>query len=442
MLLDEIRGKRIAIFGIGKNFLKKKEFVFEQLNPVICVDNNKELWGKEVCSQIKCDSPDKLNESNIDVVIITPENGYIIKEICTQLKSGFITYTLNQVWDEYEIKRQDGVVFGSDSNKIKHFSCEMGGCVCNIACSYCYVDFLDPKIKYNVEFYHSVAFIVKALSRKRLGGKAYFNMCGEGETLLKPGFIALVRGLLEEGHYVGIITNGTITKKLEELLCFPKELLERLLIQFSCHYLELKRQSKVEVYFNNVNLVRNSGISVCTTIPGADEYIPYKDEIKQICLEKTGFLPVVSSIRKEAKAGEAFPLGSKLQWEEYCALWEDFKSRSIEMRKGTFGRFEQICYAGMSSGWINFETGELRSCCPGKYMDNIYDDITKKISFYESPHFCEEGYCSNNGLFLSGRKNGEIKLPTWYEMFSCTDVHGNSTFNSQIREATNYCCDY
>lgn len=134
------------------------------------------------------------------------------------------------------------------------------------------MDFLDPKLKYNSRFPHSISYMVKALSNDRLGGKAFFNICGEGETLLKPGFIELVRGLLSEGHYVGIITNGTVTRKLEELLQFPKDMAERILVQFFLHYLELKQQNLLNTYFDNVNMVRNGGVSVAITIPGADDF--------------------------------------------------------------------------------------------------------------------------------------------------------------------------
>lgn len=439
--VNKFKNKRIALWGVGVNLSEKTDFVMKYICPQICIDSNEELWGKEIIPGVICKSPTELNE-NVDIVVITPMHGSIINAIRTMLDVRFEVYTLNQIFDEIEIDRQETSDFGEESDRIKHFSCEIGSCACNINCSYCYVDFQDPKLKYNMHFSHSVSFIMKALSRKRLGGRAFFNICGEGETLLKHGFIELVHGLLEEGHYVGIITNGTVTPKLKELLAFPEDMKERMLIQFSCHYLELKRQNMIDVYFDNVNLVRNGGVSVCTTMPGSDEYLPYKDEIKKIALDKTGFLPVISPIRAESKQGQGFPHGSKLPWNEYMDIWDDFGSRSIEIRNETLGKFTGQCYAGINSGWINMETGELRSCIPGEHVDNIYTDISSKIRFWEQPHSCGEGYCSHNGMFLSGRENQSVTLPTWYEMFSRIDVDGNPTFIGKMKEATDYCCEY
>lgn len=78
---------------------------------------------------------------------------------------------------------------------------------------------------------------------------------------------------------------------------------------------------------------------------------------------------MVSAIRTTVKPDAGFPLGSRLSREEYRTTWNDFSSRSIEMRSGTLDKITEKCYAGMNSGWINLETGELRSCCPGEKMD-------------------------------------------------------------------------
>lgn len=434
-------GKRVAIWGMGKNAKNKSSFIKKYIEPIVCVDSNKDLWGKHF-ENIKCIAPKELVEYQIDIVVITLEDRFIINEISSMLRDTYLIYTLNQIWDDVQILAQNATDFGKESPYIKHFSCEIGSCVCNLNCSYCYVDFMDPKLKYNTHFSHSIPFIVKALSRKRLGGVAFFNMCGEGETLLKPGYMELLQGLLSEGHYVGVITNGTVDSKIEELLEFDEDEKKRLLVQCSCHYLELKRQNKLDIYFANVNRLKNSHISVCMTMPGADEYIPYIAEIKDICIQKTGLLPVISPIRTSTTYSDGFPLGSKLSWDEYCQVWEPFKSKAIEMRAKTLGKFKESCYAGINSGWINIETGEIRTCIPGEYMDNIYNDITKKISFRKECHVCKNGFCSHNNLFLSGRNIGDDMLLTWYQNFVNVDSDGNPTYSDEMRKATDYCCDY
>ena len=101
--------------------------------------------------------------------------------------------------------------------------------VCNLKCSYCYItqqnlfNIPPQRLKY------SPTQIGLALSKERLGGVCCFNICGGGETMLSPDFIDVVRAILEQGHFVMVVTNGTISKKIEELLSvFPEEFLERL----------------------------------------------------------------------------------------------------------------------------------------------------------------------------------------------------------------------
>ena len=53
----------------------------------------------------------------------------------------------------------------------------------------------------------------KALSKERLGGICLINFCGGGETLLPPEIVKYIRVLLEEGHYIMIVTNATVSKR-------------------------------------------------------------------------------------------------------------------------------------------------------------------------------------------------------------------------------------
>lgn len=124
---------------------------------------------------------------------------------------------------------------------------------CNLKCSYCYItqsnlwNLETPNIKYSPQY------IRKALSKKRLGGTCLLNMCAAGETLLTDGLIDIVKELLQEGHYIWIITNNTITKKLDEICNkIEKELRFRLSFKCSFHYLELKRLNMLEVFVNNI----------------------------------------------------------------------------------------------------------------------------------------------------------------------------------------------
>ena len=82
-----------------------------------------------------------------------------------------------------------------------------------------------------------------ALQRKTWGGVP-FNLCGGGETLLPPQMTDILYELLAQGHYLAVVTNGTVTKRFEEICDFPEEFRKRLLFKFSFHYTELRRLNK------------------------------------------------------------------------------------------------------------------------------------------------------------------------------------------------------
>ena len=88
---------------------------------------------------------------------------------------------------------------------------------CTLRCHYCYIthhrlfDSKLPKFKYSPETFR------KGLSKERLGGVCMFNLCGGGETLLPPEMPKYIRALLEEGHYVMVVTNATVDKAFNEM---------------------------------------------------------------------------------------------------------------------------------------------------------------------------------------------------------------------------------
>lgn len=429
---------RVAVWGCGNNLNKKKDFV-KLLNPVIFIDISCELYDIEILPGVICVSPDKLDDYQIDTVIITPQNTDNIKQIERIIKDRYKSFHLDELWEEREIELVNKIDFGVTDEPIKHFACALGKSACNIHCNYCYIDYRDKTDDINMKFSHSIPYMIKALSKDRLGGVAFFDMCSDGETLLKPGIIELVHGLLKEGHYVCLITNGTLTSILEKILDISIECRKRLLFHFSLHYLELKKKLLLNTYFNNVNMVKESGASVSMSLVGCDEYIPYIDEIKRIAIENVGAAPYITAVRAaESYKYNQFVLGGEKTWEEYIDIWKGFPGKSLEMRTRTIGKLCEKCYAGISSGFINLDSGYLVSCVPGIYLDNIYDDIKRKISFLKDSHECKWGYCSHNAFFMSGREIDGKKLPTWYEAYTCC----KDFISDEMKKAIDYCCNY
>ncbi|MDR1683988.1 MAG: radical SAM protein, partial [Elusimicrobiota bacterium] len=156
------------------------------------------------------------------------------------------------------------------------------GTACNLNCSYCYrkgQGVQDRSIP--AKFNYPVEHMLKALSKKRLGGPTVFIICGGGETMLPKEAVPLVKGLLKEGHVVDLITNLTLSDRVAELLDAPKEDLERLVIKASFHYLELKNLNKLDDYFNNFKKVIAAGASGSPILTISEEYRPLLDEIKE-----------------------------------------------------------------------------------------------------------------------------------------------------------------
>ena len=85
--------------------------------------------------------------------------------------------------------------------------------ICNLKCHYCYLSQTEsfdkniPKLEYDLDT------IKECLTLQRLGGPCMMNLCAVGETLMAPYIVELSKNLLENGHYVTIVTNGTIEKK-------------------------------------------------------------------------------------------------------------------------------------------------------------------------------------------------------------------------------------
>ena len=124
-------------------------------------------------------------------------------------------------------------------DKMKHFiECTIPIEACNLRCPYCYVSQHDKLGKNNYENLcitkeHDLSEFRRAFHSERWGGLCLINLCANGETLLYKDIVLVIKALLEEGHYVSIVTNGTLTTKFEEISKLPEALKKHLFIKFS-----------------------------------------------------------------------------------------------------------------------------------------------------------------------------------------------------------------
>ena len=286
---------------------------------------------------------------------------------------------------------------------------------CNLRCHYCYI---TQKRKFNnsiVKFNHSKEEIRKALSRERLGGNCMFNFCACGETLLSDELLPIIQQLLLEGHYVMIVTNGTLTNRFTEITQWSEELRNRLFIKFSYHFLEMKRLGLTEKFFSNVNLMKNNGVSFTVEVTPSDELIPYIDELKAVCMDNVGALCHITIARNELT--EDFRILTSLDREEYVKTWGQFHSEFFDFKNSIFGvKRKEFCYAGVWSYSLLLDTGDLKQCVYEKTIDNIYENIDRPLKAEAVGHKCSMAHCWNGHAYLGFGVIPEMKTPTYTVM--------------------------
>lgn len=299
---------------------------------------------------------------------------------------------------------------------VKFFECLWPITACNLRCEYCYVIQEERRWDKIEKTNYSIPQMLEALSKKRLGGTCYFSICGAGETLIPEDIVPFVYGLLKEGHYVNLTTNGTIVKRFEEFVEFPKELQERLHFSFSLHYKELKERNLLEVFKNNVKKVQNTKkISFFVQFNMYDGYLPYLQEIKNFCVDNFGAPPQLCATRN-MRTPEVELLTTKTK-DEYFSLGKEFKSKLFEMTNQQFMKKQtNFCYAGRFSYSLDLKTGILKPCYCSAINQNIFEDSVSPILDCPVGFNCESPYCMNNSHFISLGVVPSITCPSYGEL--------------------------
>lgn len=303
---------------------------------------------------------------------------------------------------------------------------------CNMKCDYCYVtqnkwwDSRMPDMSYCLEN------VNKAFHKERLGGPCMVNICAQGETLLPPQMVNIIREILDNGHYVMIVTNGTMKKRFEEMCKFPLEMRKKLFFKFSFHYLELKKQNLFEVYLNNIRMISENGISFTVEITPDDEYIPYIPEIKDWCNYNLGTLCHVTVPRDERKDG--FPLMTALSREEFVEVWKDFDSDLFNYKESIFEvKRKEFCYAGAWSIALNLVTGEYKQCYKGMILGDFYKDIDKPLHLLAVGNHCKEGHCFNGHAFLGFGLIPEVRTTSYADMRNRIGFNGAQWLRNDMK---------
>lgn len=272
--------------------------------------------------------------------------------------------------------------------------------ICNFRCSYCYLTHREEYYQNKQpDYQYSPDHVAKALSKKRLGGASYINVCADGETMLATDIDLYVKALLEEGHYVEFITNLTVTNVLDKMLSWDRDLLKRLEFKCSFHYLQLKKKGWLDRYAANVHKIWAAGASANIEITPSDDLIPYLEEVKSFSMEHFGALPHLSIARNDNSVQTDYL--TELPMDKYDAIWSTFGSSFWSFKKTIFkNKRTEFCYAGDWSLYIDLASGQTKHCYSTSVFTNVFDDISSDIPF-KAIGKCPEPHCYNGHMFLT-----------------------------------------
>ena len=305
---------------------------------------------------------------------------------------------------------------------------------CTLRCHYCYIthnrlfDNKLPTFKYDVETFR------RGLSKARLGGICMINFCGAGETLLPPEMPKYIRAVLEEGHYVMVVTNATVDKAFKEMAEWPNDLMERLFFKFSYHYIELKKRNLFGRFFANIRKMREAGASFTLEATPSDELIPYIDEMKAMAVKEVGAICHVT-VARDMHNRSIIPILTEKSPEDYYKIWSVFDSELFDFKFSAFSqKRKEFCYAGDWTSFLDMGSGILHQCYCSLYNQNIFDDVTKPIKFKAIGHYCQQPHCYNAHAFLTFGAIPELKTPSYASLRNrfCND--GSEWLNRKMKE--------
>ncbi len=285
---------------------------------------------------------------------------------------------------------------------------------CNLKCEYCYISQVEDWDD-NDTMKYSPEHIAACLSKERLGGTALINLTGNGETMLQSNIVDIIRCLLQEGHYVEVVTNGTVRKKFEEIVAFPNELLDRLFFKLSFHYKELNRLGVLDRFYETVTLLKNNNIAYSLELMAYDGIENDIDAIVNSCVDNVGAICQSTIGRADRKKGR--DLLSVHSQAEYETIWSKLNSPMLKFKLQLLGvKRREFCYAGKWSLLVDLYTGNAKACYRQPYSQNIFEDIQKPIDFCPVGHYCLQPYCINGHAHLTWGLIPELNTPSYLEM--------------------------
>ena len=313
--------------------------------------------------------------------------------------------------------------------------------ICNLRCTYCYLNQKDVWFKnQQISYSASPEIVARAFSKDRLGGLCLFNVCADGETLLAKDIVSYLDAILSDGHYIELVTNMTISSIIDKILLFDAEKLKRIEFKCSFHYLQLKSKGLLGVFSDNVKKVRKSGCSVCIEMIPDDSLVPLMDEIKAFSIDNFGALPQLSIPRND---NEKHDLLSSYSLEDFAKIWSPFESQFFNFKLMIINKkIKTFCAAGRLSLYVDLATGYSQQCYKfNGYSFNIYENLDKPIPFC-SICKCNDNYCYNGHALLSVGCTKDYEEVHYGEIRNRKTLNGEDWLSSDMLRFMNEKADY
>lgn len=304
---------------------------------------------------------------------------------------------------------------------------------CNLRCNYCYLAQNNFKSKESDCFIYSASHIRKALSKERLGGVCYINICASGETLIPKETFEIARELLDEGHFVNIITNGTLRSRFQDFEKINPEDRKRMSFMFSLHYFELLERDMLDAFFENYNYVISLGYGCILSMVLTDSYRKVLNDIKQLCIDKTGYYPQLAPARRVETGNKNVRM---MTWQRNKYI-EDGLSYGSQLFD-TFMQFwkvkrNEFCYSGDWLFRVNAANGNMTKCtCDNCPPINIFGDTDKPIPFEAVGNNCKAEFCLNGNAYLAVGVIPEIEILHYGEIRDVKNAEGKSWISEEM----------
>ena len=420
----------VFLFGLGLNFYSYADRLDQVLHITGFVDNNPEKWGSSPFGDNRIViSPNEMAEYAKPLAVIVPMTETAVEAITAQCKAlGVDSCRVSDVLAEYPCvdykvawpeSIQRGRIHRFIDLQLRNTT------TCNFHCEYCYVWRHDGYIEGRKTSDYTPKQIRHALSYQRCGGPCFVNICASGETMLSQDIVELVAELLKEGHYVSVVTNGTVTRPIEKILMLPAALQERMFFKLSYHYLELQRTNLENRFWENVSTIANSACSYTIEITPHDNLIPHIKEIKEIFKQKAnGAMPHITYARDSTKSD--FDLLSELSLQEYEHVWGQFDSALFSLKNKLYNKhINDFCYAGNWTFNVSLQSGNMQTCYRQTQFFPILSDVDSPLPELALGEKCAMRYCFNGHAFIAWGAVPTIKCDSYLAMRDREDSDGN-----------------